>query len=148
VRCRRIVSARDVDDAVQETFIAVYRSVVRGRRPQHPRAWLHTIARNACFEILRRADPEQPILTDAERESPDCAAEVEAQLALDDVLEHVRALPGDQRAALTLLVMADLSQREIAEVLGCRQARVKALVFEARSALRRGRRPGAAVAMD
>ena len=44
-------------------------------------------------------------------------------------------LPEEQRAALLLAEAADLSHAEVAGVLGCEVARVKALVFRARSGL-------------
>ena len=42
-------------------------------------------------------------------------------------------LPDDQRAALVLTEIGDLSHAEVAEVLGCGPANVKGLVFRARS---------------
>jgi sigma-70-like protein len=47
----------------------------------------------------------------------------------------VRELPEDQRAALLLTEMGDLSHAQVAEILDCDGARVKALVFRARSRL-------------
>ena len=49
-------------------------------------------------------------------------------------------LPADQRAALVLFELGDHSHEEIAAVLGVRKEKVKALVFQAREALVRGRR--------
>jgi hypothetical protein len=46
----------------------------------------------------------------------------------------LRELPEDQRAALLLSQVGDLSHAEMADVLGCELVNVKALVFRARSA--------------
>ena len=51
------------------------------------------------------------------------------------MLGDLRELPEEQRAALLLAEAADLSHAEVAGVLGCEVARVKALVFRARSGL-------------
>ena len=51
----------------------------------------------------------------------------------------MQRLPADQRAALVLFELGDHPQKEIAAVLGVRTEKVKALVFQAREALARGR---------
>ena len=50
-------------------------------------------------------------------------------------MRDIVALPAEQRAALALFELGDLSQAEIADALGVKPARVKALVFQARSSL-------------
>ena len=47
----------------------------------------------------------------------------------------MQELPEDQRAALVLSELGDLSHAEVAEVIGCEAAKVKSLVFQARSGL-------------
>ncbi|MEZ4318345.1 MAG: sigma-70 family RNA polymerase sigma factor [Myxococcota bacterium] len=55
-RCRAMCGETDADEALQEAFLSAWRAKDRfdGR---HPLAWLHTIARNACFDLLRRRKP-------------------------------------------------------------------------------------------
>ena len=55
------------------------------------------------------------------------------------MLEDIHRLPADQREALVLFELGSIA-REIAAVLGVRKEKVKALVFQAREALVRGRR--------
>jgi hypothetical protein len=55
------------------------------------------------------------------------------------MLEDMQRLPADQRAALVLFELGDHSHKEIAAVLGVRREKVKALIFQAREALVRGR---------
>lgn len=54
---------------------------------------------------------------------------------LRELLRDLRELPEDQRAALLLSEAGDLSHAEVAGVLDCEVAKVKALVFSARSGL-------------
>ena len=54
---------------------------------------------------------------------------------LRELVADLAGLPEDQRGALVLFEMGDLSHREIAAVIGCAPEKVKALVFQARSAL-------------
>lgn len=56
-RCRAMCGGRpDADEALQETFLRAWRA--RGRFDgRHPLAWLQTIARNTCLDLLRRRRP-------------------------------------------------------------------------------------------
>ena len=64
------------------------------------------------------------------------ASEVERRHDLRDAAAATSPrLPDDQRAALVLSELGDMPHEEIAEVLGCRREKVKALVFQARSSL-------------
>ena len=51
------------------------------------------------------------------------------------MLGDIARLPDDQRAALVLAELGDLSQQEIAATLDVRTDKVKALIFQAREAL-------------
>ena len=61
--------------------------------------------------------------------------EVERRSDLRDLLADIARLPDDQRVALVLAELEDLDHAEIAEVIGCRRDKVRALVYQARSSL-------------
>ena len=61
--------------------------------------------------------------------------DIEQRDDLRALLADVAKLPDDQREALVLAEIGDLSHGEISEVLGCEAPKVKSLVFQARSAL-------------
>jgi RNA polymerase sigma factor (sigma-70 family) len=133
--CRHMLgSAEEAEDAVQHTFAAAFSDLQRGgEREITLKAWLYTIARNRCVSVLR-ARREQPaelpeLPTDGLHE------QVERRADLRALLGDLRELPEEQRAALLLAEAADLTHAEVAGVLGCEVARVKALVFRARSGL-------------
>ena len=63
------------------------------------------------------------------------ADEVELGEDFKDLLGDIARLPDDQRAALVLAELGDLSQQEIAATLDVRTDKVKALIFQAREAL-------------
>ena len=60
---------------------------------------------------------------------------MQARADLRAVVEDVARLPDDQRAALVLAELADLSHAQIGEVIGVRAGKVKALVHQARTTL-------------
>jgi RNA polymerase sigma factor (sigma-70 family) len=125
----------DAEDVVQHTFLAADRAFRAGKVPRSVRAWLFTVARNRCVSVLR-GRREDPGLPDAGVSSTEnLAAEVEQREDLRHLLADLRALPEDQRAALLLAELGELSHAEVAEVIGVRAGKVKALVFQARDTL-------------
>ena len=132
--CRHLTGSHDdAEDAVQHAFAAAYRELRSGTgRELTFKPWLYTVARNRCLSLLRErrttalgeehADAAQPVT-------------VEQREEIRAILADLRTLPHDQRAALLLVELADMSQSEIARVLGVETARVKALVFRARTTL-------------
>ena len=61
--------------------------------------------------------------------------QVQVRADLRAVVADVERLPDDQRAALVLAELADLSHDQIAEVIGVRPGKVKALIHQARTTL-------------
>ncbi|HTE64576.1 MAG TPA: RNA polymerase sigma factor, partial [Solirubrobacteraceae bacterium] len=125
----------DAEDVVQHTFVAADRAFRSGKVPKAVRAWLYTVARNRCISVLR-ARREESELPDAGLPSTEnLAADVEQRADLLELLGDLRTLPDDQRAALLLSELGDLSHAEVAKVIGVRAGKVKALVFQARQSL-------------
>src|SRR3954453_22285911 len=132
--CRHMLgSADEAEDAVQQTFISAYDALQADRRDIRLKAWLYTIARNRCLSILR-ARREQPAELD-ELPVAGLSDEVQPRADLRELLADMHALPVDQRAALVLSEVGDLSHAEVGTVVGCEVAKVKSLVFQARSSL-------------
>lgn len=132
--CRHMLgSAEDAEDAVQQVFAAAHRDLVSSHRGVAVKPWLFTIARNRCLSMLRTRRPES-----AAFEGPATAGlheEVERRADLRELLRDVAELPEEQRAALVLAELGDLSHPQIGKVLGVETAKVKALVFRARAGL-------------
>src|SRR3954452_16685779 len=132
--CRHMLgSADEAEDAVQQTFISAYDALQADQRDIRLKAWLYTIARNRCLSILR-ARREQPAELD-ELPVAGLSEEVQQRADLRELLGDVHDLPVDQRAALVLSEVGDLSHAEVGAIVGCEVAKVKSLVFQARSSL-------------
>src|SRR5437763_9389776 len=129
--CRHMLaSVEEGEDAVQHTFVAAYDSIRSGDREINLKPWLFTIARNRCLSILR-ARREQAVELD-EVPTAGLSAEVQRRSELRDILQDIRELPDDQRAALVLSELGDLSHGDIAQIVDCEVPKVKSLVFQAR----------------
>ncbi len=124
------------EDALQNAFAKAYSGWPRIRRTDHPHAYVRRMVVN---EILgshrhgwrRRERPHASV------EPPGATPSPEADVVRHDVVwAAVRALPARQRAVVVLRYYEDLSEREIAETLGCSQGTVKSQASAALAALR------------
>jgi RNA polymerase sigma factor (sigma-70 family) len=133
--CRHMLgSVEEAEDAVQHTFLAAYRDLLRSDKPIRLRPWLYTIARNRCLSVLR-ARRERTAEELVEPSTEHLSHEVERRHDLRMLLGDLAGLSPDQRAALVLAELGDMSHDDIGDVLGCPKEKVKALVFQARSSL-------------
>ena len=132
--CRHMLGSREeAEDALQQTLVAAHEDIVRSTKPIRLKAWLYTIARNRCLSILR-ARREQPT-DEIEISTAGLSESVQQRADVRELLTDLHALPEDQRAALVLSELGDLSHAEVALVVGCEASKVKSLVFQARSSL-------------
>jgi RNA polymerase sigma factor (sigma-70 family) len=141
--CRHMLGSRhEAEDALQHSFASAYRALRRGDSDVDLRPWLYTIARNRCLSALRSRRDELDIdrLDIVGASFDGLPVQIQLRAELREIVEDLRRLPDDQRAALVLFELGDHSHDEIAAVLGVRREKVKALVFQARSALLRARK--------
>ncbi len=132
--CRHMLGSREeAEDAVQHTFAAAYRQLGRDARAIALKPWLYTIARNRCLSTLRARREDPAPLTQLAIDG--LSEQVERRAELRELLEDLAELPAEQRSALLLAELGDLSHADVAQVLGCEAQRVKALVYRARSGL-------------
>jgi RNA polymerase sigma factor (sigma-70 family) len=133
--CRHMLGNRDDgEDALQQAFIKAHRALLGGTTPRDLRPWLYAIARNCCLSAIAARRPT----TALEDHTPALAGlsdEVRRREDLRELLDGIGRLPEDQRSALLLAELEDLSHQAIATVVGCPVSKVKALIYQARSAL-------------
>jgi RNA polymerase sigma factor (sigma-70 family) len=132
--CRHMLGSREeAEDAVQHTFISAYNDMLVSRRELKLKAWLYTIARNRCLSALRAR--REHAVEEVEISTAGLSDQVQERQDLRELLSDMRELPHEQRAALVLAELGDLSHADIGDVLGVESVKVKSLVFQARSAL-------------
>jgi RNA polymerase sigma factor (sigma-70 family) len=133
--CRHMLGSREeAEDAVQHALLQAYRSLRATDGEVRLKPWLYTIARNRCLSVLR-ARRDEVSLDDAPPSVDGLAASVQRREDLQALLADIGRLPEEQREALVLFELGDLPHEEIADVLGVRKEKVKALVFQARESL-------------
>jgi RNA polymerase sigma-70 factor (ECF subfamily) len=128
-------------DIAQESFLRLHNEGL-GRFPAgEARFWVYRVARNLALNELTRAGVRQRLFGRVvEAFSRSGGHNPEQELEMNErrktVLEMLKSLPEHQRAALLLREQEEMSYREIADVLGVSEGKVKVDVFRARSSLR------------
>jgi len=115
---RRLRDRQRAEDAVQETFAAVWRSAQSYRPERGPAApWLYTVARNAIVD-RQRAKTELPAeVPDTASGEPGPADRAETSFVAWRVHRALGELPEKEREVLELAYWSELSQSEVAEYL-------------------------------
>lgn len=121
----------ELDDVCQEIFIKVYRHLGAYRADAPFEHWLARIAVRACYDLLRRRQPEP--LVDIDIACDDNVAPAHAKEILDWALAQ---LPAEDRLVITLLELEEKPVRAIAGLTGWSEANVKVRAFRARHRLK------------
>jgi len=129
-RLRAALPAADVEDALQETFLAVWRGAVTYRPRGTPQAWMWVIARNQAALLLRRRGPALATLEEMPHGGLDPAetAMIRADIAT--------ALSGPDGEVLRLMYVQDRPVAEVATLLDIPAGTVKSRAHRARRLLR------------
>src|SRR5215211_6233619 len=134
--CRHMLGSQDEsEDALQQTFLRAHRSLLGQGAPDGLRPWLYAIARNRCLTMLAARKAAAMPVEEIEPATDGLSAGVEERADLRALLGDIARLPDDQRSALVLAEIGDLSHTEIARVIEVPTAKVKALVHQARTRL-------------
>lgn len=123
VLCRNLTGSKaEAEDAVQETFLAVYRALPNFRGESALSTWVYRIALNASLRVKARAKrtAAEP-LDDARQVADRAPAPDDAVAAREDARRLARALDQltvEHRSVLSLFAVDGLTHEEIAAVLG------------------------------
>lgn len=136
------------EDLTQETFLRVVKQASTYEQRAKFTTWLYTLARNLCIDAARRrkhrkaqsldsADDEGTSLLDRTA-SPGLAVDRQAiSRQLQARLEQaIATLPEDQREVFLMRESADLSFKEIADIIGVSENTVKSRMRYALEKLR------------
>jgi RNA polymerase sigma factor (sigma-70 family) len=129
----RTCRAADIDDAVQETLLLLYRRVGTLRAVTSFSAWLFAVARRACLRLLRRSTGMAGMpVGDAEAR----LVHLPSEDIRIDLSRAIQSLPEHYREVILLRDIEELSIEEIGAVLGLTRESVKARIHRARLMIR------------
>lgn len=126
------------EEVVQDAYVRLHQHWRRLREPDRALAYLRTSVVNGARSALRRRGVAQRYLDRAVPPPHAPSAETGALGVLEHerVLAALAGLPARQREALVLRYYADLSEAEIAEVMGISRGAVKSHTARGVAALR------------
>ncbi|MBA2358499.1 MAG: sigma-70 family RNA polymerase sigma factor [Actinobacteria bacterium] len=120
------------EDAVQEAFLAVWRTADRFLIERaKPSTWILTLVHRRSVDLVRREERRRadPIEVAPHESGAETADEVEVRAERRIVQHALTRLPADQREALELAYYGGLTQTELAERLGQPLGTIKSRMF-------------------
>jgi RNA polymerase sigma-70 factor (ECF subfamily) len=137
---RRVRSAVDVDDVVQEVFLRMQRGLGDLHDDERFGPWVYRVARSAIadhYRVSARHPLADAAATEEPASLPDLDDEREAYDAVTScIAPFVATLPTPYREAITLAELEGLTQRDAAEMLGVSLPAMKSRVQRGRTHLR------------
>ncbi len=151
--CRLTGSDADAADALQETFLQVYRRLGSFRNESRFSTWLYRVATNAAL-MQRRARARRPVESleaflprfDTDGRLAETPAALQVAARADELIDRralaekaragIERLPDLLREAFVLRDLEEMPTAEVAEVLGVEPATVRQRVHRARLMLR------------
>ena len=136
--CYRLLShPQNAEDAAQETFLKVHRSLHQLDSAASLQSWIFTIARHEAFTMLRKIRPAEDIesVTD-EVWDDDTPLERAVARERSELVQHCLGLLRPvYRELLILREYEQLSYTEIARVTRLSESAVKSALFKARKSM-------------
>jgi RNA polymerase sigma-70 factor (ECF subfamily) len=142
---RKLGDALLAEDISQETFLKALRMLDRVDDNFNFGGWVHTVARNLCFDELRRRQRDQRVEDHDDEEDADLLASLpstsrsfdpvsvqESNEVRRQVWTVAQRLPEKYRLVLTLRELQGLSYRRIATILKMSESAVETLLYRAR----------------
>lgn len=147
IALRYLHNEEDAMDALQESFIKIYRHLGSFKEGSKFDTWVYRIVVNTCNDMLRKnnaAMTESMIRSDEEDEytlelpDPEPGPQ-EALLRKEQaaqILEALAQLKPDQKEVIVLRDIQGFSYEEISEMLDCSMGTIKSRINRARNRLR------------
>ncbi len=153
---RLIGDGQEAEDVVQDTLLALYLNLNRIEPVEKLRPYVFRIARNRCYDMLRRSGRYEEVSIDDEGDDP-LRVRVSFEIADEratppdeiahwlllqlEVREAIDSLPELQRQTLMLFAEESLTYAEIAEVMDVSIGTIKSRLFHAKRGLRARLKP-------
>ncbi|MBP8809018.1 MAG: RNA polymerase sigma factor [Kofleriaceae bacterium] len=126
---------QDVEDLLQETYLAVFRSMGSYGGRASLTTWCCAIATNLALSHLRRRRATPLAEIEVESDAPSADRLVRARNAVVRLYRALDRIDPVQRVAFALAVIDGRSMAEVAELTGASVPAVKTQVWRARKAL-------------
>lgn len=123
----------DAEDVFQEVFLKLFRYQENIQSEEHLKAWLIRVTINQCKSVAVSAWSRHNVPLDMSG----FAEESKGKKEYTEVYDIVKSLPDKYRQVIHLYYYEELSIKEIAEILGIKEATIKTRLARARKLLSR-----------
>ena len=132
IACHILGSRHDAEDAVQESFLKLYRGIHGFEGQSSIGTWLCRIVINTAYDVARRRQRDaSPAASPAEPAAP--GNNVALKVALEEALRRIHP---KHRMVFLLFEVEGLRHSEIAAILEVPEGTSKAWLFEAKKELK------------
>jgi len=140
VAVRMLGDADDAAEAVQNAFVKAYLGIDKLKEPRQFEVWLLRIVANAALSQRRAARRRAERIKVADCHEDKTAVSLVDRAMGEELKEAIGTAMGKlskkEAKAISLFGLEGLSQREVAEIMGCSAAAVGWYVFEGRKKLK------------
>ena len=135
---RRCADPGTVDEALQDTFVAVWRGAGRYQGDGDPGAWIWGIAVRRLVDALRKRPPAAYEIEDHDLGVVESAEDrVLVGVEHGDLAGALDRLSPELRSVVQATVLDGLTTKEAAQLLGLRHGTVKTRMMRARQVMRK-----------
>ncbi len=125
-----------VEDAVQETVLEAYKCIRKLKNDQYFKTWIIRILINKCNTIYKKDTREEFIEEEIiEEYSDDCKMTDKIENDIDFFL-LLNGLNDDEKTAITLYYLYDLTNREISKILHISVGTIKSQISRAKNKIK------------
>lgn len=132
---RITLDRQDAEDVVQETLIKMWNKREEWQMMDSIEAYALTICRNQALDLTAKASHQNLTIDESRDDSPTERTpyeELDVQQRLEIVRKLIDRLPEIQRTIMELRDVEGKSYKEIADILGITEEKVKVYLFRAR----------------
>src|SRR3954470_7972345 len=131
----------DAEDLTTQTFLKMLESIGRFRWQSAPfSAWLFRIAHNLAmdhFRARKRVQPEEEVPEPVGSEEPSAELEAMQSLGRQSMLELIEKLSPEQQQVLTLKLVFNFPNADVAKILDKTEGAIKSLQHRALASLQK-----------
>ena len=115
-----VLNHADADDAVQTTFIQIWKNLSKFNQESKLSTWVYRIATNEALQLIRKRKPNvslEEFVFDQLESNSSSTIEIEGDEIERKLNEAVLTLPNKQRMVFNMKYFDDLKYQEISDIL-------------------------------
>jgi RNA polymerase sigma-70 factor (ECF subfamily) len=143
-------NAEDAEDATQEIFVKIHKQLFSYEGKSALKTWIYRIAINYCLDVLKSRKRVKrfafissifyPNSNDIKHDLVEFnhpGIQLENKEAMASLFAHINDLPEQQKTALILVKVEQLSMKEAAEIMNKTSKSVESLLGRAKQSLKK-----------